>query len=923
MFRGLTQRAQRIISQDAQEEARRFNSDQLMPEHIIIALLKDGVGTACKTLMYLGIDLVEFRRSLENSLPFIPSVFVQRDVLPSERTKKMLEIASEETKAQGNDYLGTEYLLFAALKEQNSAVQVYLTQREITTEKFRAAIQPSIDQGRHIEDGYGSSALPFSCWDGRPIKAPVFPKEKRQSTTSKDDASAGVPNQGSPRFGLDRKPAESLSGLRYEGSRSDARKWLEEDPRRVRPASYPVLTPTLDEYSRDLTALAKAGKLDPVVGRKKEIERALRILARRTKNNPILVGEPGVGKTAIVEGLAQLFAGNDVPDALAGKRILSLDMGAIVAGTKYRGEFEERLKKIMKEIVQSRNIILFIDEIHTIIGAGGAEGTVDASNMFKPGLSRGDLQCIGATTLAEYRKHFEKDAALERRFQSILVEEPSFDETLRILRGIQKKYEDHHQVSYTPQAVEAAARLAQRYISGKCMPDKAIDVLDEAGAMRKLEPPLVPPEIADIEHEIRQLVEEKVVMVSAQDYERAAEVRDRVREFRLRLEFMRKAWEQSARHERLRVDEGDVRRVVADITGIPLNHLEEQESRRLLNIEAELHSGIVGQDDAVRRIASAIRRSRVGISSPQRPMGSFIFLGPTGVGKTLLAKRLAEYLFETPDSLVRIDMSDFMEKHNASRLVGAPPGYVGYEEGGILTERIRRNPYRVILFDEIEKAHSDVFNLLLQVLEEGELKDNLGHTVSFRNTVIIMTSNAGVREISRDSRLGFGSGSGLMSFEEIESSAISELKRQFSPEFLNRVDDVVVFRPLDVKQVKAILDLQIAELSRRLAEQGYSICVLPAARKILIEKGWDPKFGGRPLRRAIQKELEDPLSLKILEGDYPAGTVFSAGGKGGKISIRPAAANASLVTNGSLATDSSPITEGSLVINRNTVVPIL
>jgi ATP-dependent Clp protease ATP-binding subunit ClpC len=646
------------------------------------------------------------------------------------------------------------------------------------------------------------------------------------------------------------------------------------------------LTPTLDEFSRDLTALARAGKLDPVVGRKKEIERALRILARRTKNNPVLVGEPGVGKTAIVEGLAQLFAGEEVPEALAGKRVLSLDMGSIVAGTKYRGEFEERLKKIMREIIQSRNIILFIDEIHTIIGAGGAEGTVDASNMFKPGLARGDLQCIGATTLVEYRKHFERDAALERRFQSILVEEPGFDETLRILRGVQKKYEDHHQVAYTPDAVETAARLAQRYITGRQMPDKAIDVLDEAGAMRKLDPPLAPPEIAGIEDEIRRLTEEKSDMVSAQDYERAAEMRDQVHKLRERLGVMRETWEKIALSARIKVDEGDIRRVVAEITGIPLTHLEEQESRRLLKIEEELHLGVIGQDDAVNRISSAIRRSRLGISSPKRPLGSFIFLGPTGVGKTLLAKRLSEYLFESPDSLVRIDMSDYMEKHNASRLVGAPPGYVGYDEGGFLTERIRRNPYRVVLFDEIEKAHRDVFNLLLQVLEEGELKDNLGHTVSFRNTVIIMTSNAGVREISRDSRLGFGNGSGLMSFEEIESSAMSELKRIFSPEFLNRVDDVVVFHSLDIKQVEAILDLQINELCQRLAEQGYSIRISQAARKILIEKGWDPKFGGRPLRRALQKELEDPLSYKILSGDYPLGTVFTAGGKGGKISLK-------------------------------------
>ena len=822
MFKGLTQLVQRILVHDAQEEAKKSNSDQLLPEHIIISILKDWAGTACKVLLLLKVDLNEFRHSIESSLPLISSLLLKGDAPPSERTKRLLKTASEETRTMGNDYLGTEHLLLAAMKEPDSATQVYLSHLEITAEMIQALVQASFSRRGYIE------TIPS-----------FFP-------------------------GANKTPHDA----------------------HIKPASYPVLTPALDEYSRDLTALAKAGKLDPVVGRKKEIQRALRILARRTKNNPVLVGEPGVGKTAIVEALAQLFAGNDVPQALSGKRILSLDMGSIVAGTKYRGEFEERLKKIMKEITQSKNVILFIDEIHTIIGAGGAEGTVDASNMFKPGLSRGDLQCIGATTLGEYRKHFEKDAALERRFQSILVEEPDFNETLRILKGVQKKYEEHHQVVYTPEAVEAAARLAQRYISGRQMPDKAIDVLDETGAMRKLAPPATPPEISGIDIEIRQLVEEKSSVFSEMNFERAAEIRKEVIKLRERLDIMRGTLEENLNNDKIKVDEGDIRQVVAEITGIPIMHLEEQESRRLLKIEEELHRDVIGQDDAVKRIASAIRRSRVGISSPKRPLGSFIFLGPTGVGKTLLAKRLSEYLFETPDSLVRIDMSDYMEKHNASRLVGAPPGYVGYDEGGFLTERIRLNPYRVVLFDEIEKAHRDVFNLLLQVLEEGELKDSLGHTVSFRNTVIIMTSNAGVREISRDSRLGFSSNSGLMSYEEIESSAMSELKRIFNPEFLNRVDDVVVFHSLNIKQVEAILDLQINELSQRLAEQGYSIRISPPARKILIEKGWDPKFGGRPLRRALQKELEDPLSFKILSGDYPLGTLFIASGKKGKIILR-------------------------------------
>jgi ATP-dependent Clp protease ATP-binding subunit ClpC len=841
VFKGrLTQRVHRILSADAQGEARRFNSDQLLPEHIVVALLKDGKGTACKALMFLRIDIQEFKHTLESAIPRIPGVLIRGDVPPSKRTKNMLEMATEEARSMGNDFLGSEHLLLAAMQEQDSCIQVYLNQRAVDPDMLRVVVQTTFNQ----------------------------------------------PSSSSSRPGGEYVSADGYQSyyIHRERQRSEQKSTVGYDPR-VRPATYPVLTPTLDNFSRDLTALAKAGKLDPMIGRKNEISRAVRILARRGKNNPILVGEPGVGKTAIVEGLAQLLTSGQAPEALAGKRILSLDMGAVVAGTKYRGEFEERLKKIMKEITQSGNVILFIDEIHTIIGAGGAEGTIDASNILKPGLSRGDIQCIGATTLGEYRKHFEKDAALERRFQAVLVEEPDLEDTLEILRGILKKYEEHHWASYTDGAVSLAAKLAQRYISGRFMPDKAIDILDEAGAMRKLENRNDPPEIVSIEREIGQLTEEKNALVTTQDYERAAEIRDKVRSLRARLEAARIAWERAFKNERVTVSEEDVRRVVSEITGIPLLHLEEQESRRMLLIEEKLHQSVIGQDDAVRRIASAIRRSRAGVSSPRRPMGSFIFLGPTGVGKTLLAKRLAEYLFGSEEALVRNDMSDFMEKHNASRLVGAPPGYVGYEEGGVLTEKIRRNPYRVILFDEIEKAHRDVFNLLLQVMEEGELRDNLGHTVSFRNTVIIMTSNAGVREISRDSQLGFGTGSGLMSMDEIESLAMSELRRLFNPEFLNRVDDVVVFHPLNVKQIEAILDIELGELSRRLAEQGYSILVSPAVRLLLIEKGWDPKFGGRPLRRTIQKELEDPLAQLIISGNWIAGSIFTAELRKGNIRL--------------------------------------
>ena len=826
MFKGLTQRAQRILTVIAQDEARRFHSDQLLPEHILVAIIKDGSGTACRALEDLAIDLQDFRHVLEREIPQKTGTFIFGDVPPSRRARTLLEAAAEEARSFGHEYVGTEHLLLASIREENSPSARYLFEKHISPEMLRSTIQLVLSQIR----------------DDNPAEDPRDSSHIPNSNPFSNTVPGGVKN---------------------------------------------TRTPILDEFSRDLTAMARLGSLDPVIGREKEVKRVVRILARRTKNNPILVGEPGVGKTAVVEALAQLIASENVPEILAEKRLLALDLASVVAGTKYRGEFEERLKKIMKEISQVGNIILFIDEIHTVIGAGGAEGTIDASNMLKPALSRGEVQCIGATTLSEYRKHFEKDAALERRFQMVPVEEPGLEETIQILRGIKSRYEEHHRVSYNDGAIVAAATLAQRYITGRFMPDKAIDLLDEAGAKRKLETDIKPAELSDIENEIKRLTEEKVRLVAAQDYEKAAELRDQVRSLRYQLESVKKAWERLSREERPEVTETDIRQVVAEATGIPLARLEESASRKLLRIEEELHRSVIGQDDAVQRIAAAIRRSRAGVSSLKRPQGSFIFLGPTGVGKTLLAKRLAEYLFGTEEALVRIDMSDYMEKHNASRLVGAPPGYIGYEEGGVLTEKIRRNPYRVILFDEIEKAHHDVFNLLLQVLEEGELKDNLGHTVSFRNTVIIMTSNAGAREISRDARLGFNPDSGIMNLEEIRSAALTELKRLFNPEFINRVDDIVVFHALNREQVQAILTLEIQDLNKRLHDQGYTIQVKQSAQDILIEKGWDPKYGARPMRRAIQKELEDVLAVLILEQEYPAGTVFIAEGRDGKISIKP------------------------------------
>jgi ATP-dependent Clp protease ATP-binding subunit ClpC len=821
MFKGLTQRAQRILTIFAQEEAKRFHSDQLLPEHIIIALLKDGEGLGYKALQSLKIDPSELQSEIEKSIPKKHAGFILGEVPPSHRGKKVLEDAAEEARKLGHEYIGTEHLLLAASKENGSVTQRFLTKRSVSADQIRDMV---------IElRGSGSSKKAVGSASG--------------------------------------------SGTKRKGGQQQAQN--------------SKATPTLDEFARDLTEYSREGKLDPVIGREWEIQRVIQILARRTKNNPVLIGEPGVGKTAIVEGLAQQIEGGTAPEVLIGKRVVTLDIASLIAGTKYRGEFEERLKKVMKEIANAGNVILFIDELHTIIGAGGAEGAIDASNMLKPALSRGELQCIGATTHNEYRKHIEKDAALERRFQTIFVQEPSIDETIGILNGIKERYENHHNVTYEEKSVEEAARLSSRYINDRFLPDKAIDLIDEAGSFKRINNTVRPKELQEMEEEIERLTREKIELVNNQDYEKAASVRDTVRQMRSKVEEMKKGWERTLKNERNVVTEEDIQAIISNITGIPAARLAQSEQEKLLHIEDELHKTIIGQNEAIKAVSSSIRRSRTGLSSPKRPLGSFIFLGPTGVGKTLLAKTLAQFLFGNEEALIRIDMSDFMEKHNVSRLVGAPPGYVGYEEGGLLTEKIRRRPYSVILLDEIEKAHPDVFNLLLQVLEEGELQDNLGHRVSFRNVVLIMTSNAGAREISHEGTLGFQVKEGVLEHKDIRASAMNELRKSFRPEFINRVDEIVVFTSLSHEEVRQILEIMLSEVSMRLFEMNIMLDVKKSVKEYLIENGYDAKFGARPLRRLIQKEIEDPISMEILKGRCTSGTRMVVSMRKGKIQLTP------------------------------------
>ena len=825
MNSNLTARASNLVYTLAQQEAKTSGSEQVLPEHVLIALIKSKEGNGYSLLQKVNIEIDEMLETLEKTLiskPLDASV----EVIPnSRRLGTMLDLATIEAQALEKNHVGTEHLVLGAARESGSIIALFFESRNITIKELRDCVKK--------------------------IQGNVTPKS--QSSVEKEFNDFLFKNVISD----DNKRIESkLNEILGTPDRSSSQR-----SRHNEEASF------LSEFSRDITKLAREEKTDPVVGRNKEILRLVQILSRRTKNNPILIGEPGVGKTAIVEGLAQKIAKNEVPHDLLKKRILSLDLAALIAGTKYRGEFEERMKRLMKEVREDKNIILFIDELHTIIGAGGPEGSLDASNILKPALSRGEIQIIGATTTKEYNKYIEKDSALERRFQTVKVDEPTDIDTEGILSGIKKKYEDFHGVIYDDDVIPFIVKLSRRYIPERYLPDKAIDLLDEVGAAKKIQEEACPAELTELEEKIEQLVQEKKDLVLHQDYEQAAVVRDKVIELKNKLELYRNFWKENGGARRQHINARDVCKIVAEITGIPVEQLDSSETKRLIKMEDELHKSVIGQNDAVHLISSAVRRNRSGISSPNHPIGSFIFLGPTGVGKTQLAKSLAKFLFGSEEQLIRIDMSDYMEKHNASRLVGAPPGYVGYEEGGVLTEKVRRNPYSVVLLDEIEKAHPDIFNLLLQLLEEGELSDNLGHTVNFRNTVIIMTSNAGARQITTESRVGFNfQQSGLLSYEEIRASAMNELKKILNPELLNRIDDTIVFNALTKDEVSKILDIQIADLSKRLLEKDLRINLTESAKDYLIEHGYDPSMGARPMRRLIQKEIEDPIAMSILEG---------------------------------------------------------
>jgi ATP-dependent Clp protease ATP-binding subunit ClpC len=795
----------------------------------------------------------------------------------TDRARKVMALANQEAQRFNHDYIGTEHILLGLVKEGSGVGANVLKNLSVDLRKVRLEVEKLVKSG------------PEMVTMG---KLPQTPRAKRVIEYAIEEARNLNHNYVGTEhllLGLLREQdgvaAQVLMnlGLKLEDVREEVLNLLgagvepeEASNAGGNPAATPgetkkagkSKTPALDSFGRDLTDLAREGKLDPVIGRSQEIERVITVLCRRMKNNPVLLGEAGVGKTAIVEGLAQQIISHEVPEILHGRRIVVLDLAMMVAGTKYRGQFEERIKAVMNEVRRARNVILFIDELHTLVGAGGAEGAIDASNVLKPALSRGEIQCIGATTFDEFRKYIEKDAALARRFQPIHVDEPSTDDALKILKGLREKYESHHRVQITEDAMMSAVEMSHRYITGRVLPDKAIDVIDEAGARIRIKSMTMPPDLADIEREIERLSGEKEEAVKAADYERAAELRDKCETLRMKKEQMQKDWKDRAREVDGVVDENIIAEVVSMMTGIPLKRLEKDEIERLLQIEGELHKKVISQNEAISAIARSIRRSRSGLKDPNRPMGSFIFLGPSGVGKTLLAKTLAEFLFGDEEALITIDMSEYMEKHNVSRLIGAPPGYVGYEEGGQLTERVRRRPYAVVLLDEIEKAHGDVFNMLLQIMEEGRLTDSFGRHVDFKNTILIMTSNIGADRIMSQDPFGFMKRDESVNYEKMKEMLVGELERVFRPEFINRLDEVVVFHKLGRPDLIQILDLEVSKVAKRVKEKGFVLQLTDEAKDLLLTKGTDEKFGARPLRRTISTMVEDPLSEDLLRNKF-------------------------------------------------------
>jgi ATP-dependent Clp protease ATP-binding subunit ClpC len=801
MFDKFTNRAKQVIKL-AKKEAQRLNHNYLGTEHVLLGLLKLGQGIAVNVLRNFNLDYDTVRAEIERLVGFGPEIQVYGDPALTGKVKKVFEFANEEAASLNHNYVGTEHLLLALLRQADGVAAQVLENLNINLKDIRKEVLKELETF--------NLQLPPMGTPGGPAPTPPTSKAQERGGISGDKM------------------------------------------------------PALKAYGHDLTELCREGKLDPVIGRKEEVERLILILCRRRKNNPVLIGEAGVGKTAIVEGLAQAIVKGDVPDHLAKKKLISLDLTLMIAGTKYRGQFEERIKAVMDEIKKNGNILLFIDELHTIVGAGAAEGAIDASNILKPALSRGEIQCIGATTIDEYRKHIEKDAALERRFQKILVAPPSLEETTSILMGLKPKYEEHHKCIYTDAALKSAVYLSDRYITGRFLPDKAIDLLDEAGAKARIAMMHQPQDITKFESDIEEMRTLKEEAIGKQEYEKAAKLRDNEKNLRERLQHIRAEWESKKDEHQVIVDEEEVAQIVAKQTGIPLTRLTEGETSKVLKMEEALKQNIVGQDDAVSTVCRAIRRSRADIKDPNRPIGAFLFLGPTGVGKTLLAKQLAIHMFGGEDALIQVDMSEYMEKFAISRMTGSPPGYVGHEEGGQLTEQVRQRPYCVVLFDEIEKAHPDVMNLLLQILEEGRLTDSFGRKIDFRNTIIIMTSNLGADLIRRSTEVGFGVQEGMLDFKSMQEKIEGSVKKAFKPEFINRLDGIVIFKPLDRPHLFQVIELEVTKVKTRVSRKNISLDLDDKAKEFLVSKGFQPEMGARPLRRVIEQFLEDPLAEKLL-----------------------------------------------------------